>query len=182
MIRNATLGAVVFGLLSAAAGYVWVSLEFPFAIALPALVGWYLVTRAQYPGRTALTAALVGGVSFTALLIAGLFLAITDGSPAPVAGWLATIVAAAAAGAITGWVLGKARGAAAMAVFSAGGMLAAVLVNAALRQLAPAGTDVPGFAQSGWAALLLAVVGVIVGAAIGAGTAWVARDRGPRSV
>lgn len=177
MTRKTMLGAGVFGLLSAVAGYVWVAFEFPFAVLLPAAVGWYVVTRSEETPRTAFTAALVGGVSFTAVLLVGMFLAITDGSPLPINGAIAALAAAAAAGALTGWVLDRGHGALVMAVSSTAGMAVAVAVSAVLRQLAPASTETPGLAQSGWAAMSLGLVGAFVGAAVGFGVAWISQRR-----
>lgn len=174
MIRNAVLGVLAFGVTAAAAGWVWTAFEFPFAIMLPAVVGWFVVVRARYDGRKALTAALVGGIAFTAVFIGGLFLAITDGSPVPMAGWLAAVLSASGAGAITGWVIGRTQGAGIMAAFTAVGMLAAVLAAAVLQSAAPGSVQVAGSAQSAYVALQMGVIGALVGAAAGAGVAYVA--------
>ncbi len=45
MLRNTLIGAVVFGVLGAAAAYIWTAFEFPFVIIAPAFVGWYAVVR-----------------------------------------------------------------------------------------------------------------------------------------
>lgn len=177
MIKNAVLGAISFGITAAVAGYVWTAFEFPFVIVLPAAVGWFAVVRARHDLRTALTAALVGGIAFTALFIGGLFLAITDGSPVPMAGWLAAVLAAAVAGAITGWVIGRARGAGVIAAITAAGMLAAVVASALLQGVAPEAVQVAGPTQYAYVALQMGVIGALVGAAAGVGVAYVDASR-----
>lgn len=177
MIKSAVLGGLAFGITAAIAGYVWTAFEFPFVIVVPAVVGWFVVVRARHELRTALTAALVGGIAFTALFIGGLFLAITDGSPVPMVGWLAAVLAAAVAGAITGWVIGRARGAGVIAAFTAAGMLAAVVAAALLQGVAPEAVQVADPAQYAYVALQMGVIGALVGAAAGAGVAYVDSSR-----
>lgn len=171
MTRNALLGALAFGLTAAAAGYVWVAFEFPFAIVVPAIVGWAAVTLRYRDLRSTLIAATVGGIAFTALFIGGLFLAIADGSPVQVAGWLVAVIAAAAAGGVVGAVLGGMQGARVLAIHSGIGMAAAVIVAGVLREIGPAAADMPGAAQSAYAAVSLGLIAALVGAAAGAGVA-----------
>ena len=177
MKRNALVGLAVFGLLSALAGYIWTAFEFPFAIGVPAIVGWYAVTRSDFGHRTALWAGLVGGVTFTAVFIIAVFFALTDGSPLALPAWAAAVAAAAAAGALTGLLLDRGRGAIAMAGFSAVGMLVAIGIAALLRTVAPASVDVAGATQAIYFALTIGLVGAAMGAANGAGAAWVAENR-----
>lgn len=176
MVRNASLGALVFGVLGAAAGYIWTAFEFPFAIILPAFAGWYAVVRPDFGNRKALYSALVGGVAFTGVLLVGMFLAITDGSPVPITGSLAAILAAVVAGALTGMVFGGTRAALPIAAFSAVGMSIAVLAAGILRGLTPEAANVPGFTQYAYFALAMGVIGGFVGAAVGAGVSWVRRQ------
>ena len=178
MLRNSLLGVAAFGLLSMAAGYVWTAFEFPFAIIVPAAVGWYVVARPDFGERTALWAALVGGVSFTVAFMFALFLALTDGSPIALSAWASAVLAAAAAGAVTGWLLGGGRGSIAETGFSALGMLAATVVLGFMRSIAPGSVDVAGPAQYAYFALSIGLVGALMGAAIGAGTSWVAMHSG----
>jgi len=177
MLKNSLLGLVVFGLSAAVAGYLWVAFEFPFALLIPAAVGWYAVVRTDFGGRKALWAALVGGVTFTVAFLVAAFLALTDGSPIALAAWMSATLAAGVAGAATGWLLDRARGSLAVAAFSAIGMLAATVVAGAMRTIAPGAVDVAGPAQSAYFALVLGLVGAFVGAAVGAGTTWVAQHR-----
>lgn len=81
---------------------------------------------------------------------------------------MSAVLAAAVAGAITGWVLGGLKPAAVVAAFSAGGMLVAVVAAGLMRQVAPAAIDVAGPAQYGYFALVMGLVAAIVGAAAGA--------------
>lgn len=175
MTRNALLGMAVFGLASALAGYVWVAYEFPFAILLPAAIGWFAVVRPEYGTRTAFWAALVGGVAFTTVFILAMFLALTDGSPVSLPGWLGAVLAASVAGALVGTLLDRGRGAVAMAGFSAIGMLVAIAISMLTRSMAPVSVDIEGMAQSAYVALTLGLMGASVGAASGAGTAWLAK-------
>lgn len=168
MLRGALFGAVVFGPLAAAAGYLWVALEFPFAIALPAFIGLYVLTIGHHGLRKAVTAALVGGVTFTAAFLVAVFLSLTDGSPVTFTAWMAPVLAALVAGALTGSVLGGPRGAWVMAVFAGAGMLLAVVIAGLLRDSAPPSVDSAGQAQSLYFAMVQGVVGAIVGAAVGA--------------
>jgi len=177
MIRNSLIGMAVFGLLAGAAGYIWTAFEFPFAILIPAAAGWYAVVRTDFGNRTALWAALAGGVTFTGAFLVAAFFALTDGSPIALSAWMGAILAAAVAGAATGWLLDGVRGSLAVAAFSAVGMLAATIVAGAMRTLAPAGVDVAGATQYAYFALTLGLVGAFMGAAAGAGTSWVARHR-----
>jgi len=142
MLRNTVFGALVFGVVAAIAGFIWVAFEFPFAIVLPAFVGWYAVTRAEYDGRKALITGAVGGISFTAVFLLGVFFALTDGSPFALSAWAGAVLAAAVAGALTGLVLGGGKGALTLSVFSAVGMLAATMVAGLMRAIAPASVDV----------------------------------------
>lgn len=177
MLRNSLLGMAVFGLMAGAAGYIWTAFEFPFAILVPAAVGWYAVTRTDFDNRTALWAALVGGVTFTGAFLVAAFFALTDGSPIALTAWMSATLAAAVAGAATGWLLDGSHGSLALAIYSAAGMLAATVVAGAMRTFAPGAVDVAGPAQYAYFALTLGLVGAFLGAAIGAGTSWVAQHR-----
>jgi len=181
MLRNSLVGLAVFGVLSATAGYVWTAFEFPFAILVPAAVGWYAVVRSDFGDRKAVWAALVGGVSFTAAFLVAVFFALTDGSPIALTAWMSATLAAAVAGAATGWLLDGGRGAITVAGFSAAGMLVATVIAGVMRTVAPAGVDVAGPTQFAYFALVLGLVGGVVGAAVGAGTSWLATHRGSRS-
>jgi hypothetical protein len=165
-------GVLAFGVVAAIAGYVWTAFEFPFAILLPAFVGWYAVTRLHYDNRKSLITGLVGGVSFTALFMLGVFFALTDGSPIALTAWASAALAAAAAGALTGAVLGKSKGALTLAVFSAAGMLVATIAAGLMRTVAPASVDVAGLAQSLYFAATMGIIGALVGGFIGAGVSW----------
>lgn len=178
MLRNSLTGLAVFGVLAAAAGYVWTAFEFPFAIVVPAVVGWYVVVRPDFGHRKALWAALVGGISFTVAFMFALFLALTDGSPVALSAWASAVLAAAIAGAATGWLLDGGRGSITEAGFSALGMLAATVAMGFMRSVAPAAVDVAGPSQYAYFALSIGLVGALMGAAIGAGTSWVAMHRG----
>jgi len=181
MLRNSLIGLVVFGLLAGAAGYIWIAFEFPFAILVPAAAGWYAVVRSDFGNRKALWAALLGGASFTAAFIVAAFFALTDGSPIALTAWMSATLAAGVAGAVTGWLLDGARGSLAVALFSAVGMLAATVVAGFMRTVAPGAVDVEGPAQIAYFAVVLGLVGAFVGAAVGAGTSWVATHRHPTS-
>jgi len=181
MLKNSLIGLAVFGIFSAAAGYIWSAFEFPFAILIPAAVGWYAVVRPDFGNRTALWSALVGGVSFTVAFMVATFFALTDGSPLALTAWMSAALAAAVAGAATGWVLDRIHGSMAVAAFSAAGMLAATVVAGLMRTIAPASVDVAGATQTMYFALVLGLVGGIVGAAVGAGTSWLAAHRSARS-
>lgn len=172
MIRNALLGAVVFGVLAGLAGYVWVAYEFPFAMVVPAIIGWYVVARTRYDRSRAYGAAILGGATFTAVFLFGVFLALTDGSPLTLLPWMAAVLAAILAGAVTGGVLDGWRGSRVMAIFAGAGMLLATMVTGVLRAVAPASVDVAGLAQSLYFAMAQGVLGAIVGAAVGAGVSW----------
>lgn len=178
MLRNAARGALVFGIVSAVAGFLWTAFEFPFAILLPAFLGWYAVARPDFGPRKALLAGVVGGLTFTALFILGLFLAISDGAPVAITGWLAAVLAALVAGSLTGTVLGGSRASLPVAAFSAMGMLLATVVAGFMRDLAPDSTQVPGLAQSAYFAAAQGLIGVFVGASVGAGVSWVRRHVG----
>lgn len=173
MLRNTLIGAAVFGVLGAAAAYIWTAFEFPFAILVPAFVGWYAVTRSEFGPRKAWISGLVGGISFTAVFMVALFMALTDGSGIALTAWMSAVLAASVAGALTGWVLGGMRPALTVAGFSAVGMLIAVMVAGALRAVAPAAIDVEGVAQFTYFALTMGLVSTIVGAAAGASVWWV---------
>ncbi len=173
MLRNTLIGAAVFGVLGAAAAYIWTAFEFPFAILIPAFVGWYAVTRGEFGSRKAWISGLVGGISFTAVFMVALFMALTEGSGIALTAWMSAVLAASVAGALTGWVLGGMRSALTVAVFSAVGMLIAVMVAGALRAVAPAAIDVEGVAQFTYFALTMGLVSTIVGAAAGASVWWV---------
>jgi len=177
MLRNSLIGHAVFGLSAAAAGYIWTAFEFPFAILIPAALGWYAVVRPDYGNRKALWAALVGGVSFLGAFLLATFFALTDGSPVALTAWMSATLAAGVAGAATGWLLDGARGSLAIALFSAVGMLAATVVAGVMRTYAPGAVDVAGPTQFAYFALVLGVVGAFVGAAVGAGTSWVSTHR-----
>jgi len=180
MIRNSLIGLAVFGLLSAAAGYVWTAFEFPFAIVVPAAAGWYAVARTDFGRRKAMWAALVGGVTFTGAFLVATFFALSDGSPIAPAAWMSATLAAAAAGGATGWLLAGARGSGAVAAFSAVGMLGATVIAGIMRAVAPGIVDVEGPAQFAYFAAVMGLVGAFTGAAAGAGTTWAARNRSPR--
>lgn len=171
MVRNTLIGAAVFGVLGAAAAWIWTTLEFPFAIVVPAMVGWFAVTRGAYGNRKALIAGLVGGLGFTAVFIVAMFFALTDGSPVQLTGWMAAVLAAAAAGALTGWVLGGGSGSLVVASFSAAGMLMAVVAAGLLKAAAPSAVNVAGTVQAAYFTLSMGVVATIVGAASGAAVA-----------
>lgn len=181
IISNALVGSMAFGVPALIAGYVWIALEFPFAIVAPAAIGWYVVSRRAYGGRTAAWAALFGGVTFTLTFIVAVFLALTDGSPFAPTAWLSATLAAGAAGAVTGWLLGRVRGALAIALFSAAGMFAAAMLAGLMRSVAPSSVDVEGFAQTAYFSIVQGLIGAIVGAAVGGGVAWLkSRDSGIR--
>jgi hypothetical protein len=169
MVRTILIGATVFGVSAAAAGYVWTAFEFPFVIVVPAVLGWYAVVRYRLGPTRAPMAALAGGVTFTAALLVAMFLALTDGSPLPLGPAAAAVLAAAVAGAISGWVLARGRGSLVLAAASAIGMAAASAVTGVVRAFAPAATQSPGPAQYAYVALSVGLIGLIVGAAIGAG-------------
>lgn len=173
MLRNTLVGALVFGVTGAAAAYNWTAFEFPFAIVVPAFVGWYAVIRSDFGNRKALVGGLVGGIAFTAVFMLALFFALTDGSPIALTAWVSAVFAAAVAGALTGWILGGMRPALTVAGFSATGMLAAVVVAGLLRMVAPSSVDIEGTAQFAYFALTMGVVSTIVGAASGAAVSWV---------
>lgn len=173
MLRNALTGSVVFGLSAAAAGYAWTAFEFPFVIVIPAIVGSCVVSRA-FGRRKALVAGAVGGVAFTIAFLFAVFFALTDGSPVALSAWASATLAATLAGATMGAVLRGVRGSVIMAAFSASGMLGATIVMGLVRSMAPASVDVAGPTQNLYVALALGLVGVVVGAALGAGTAWLA--------
>lgn len=177
MLRNALTGSVVFGLSAAAAGYVWTAFEFPFVIVIPAVVGSSVVARAFGP-RKAVIAGVVGGVAFTIAFLFAVFLALTDGSPVALSAWASATLAATLAGAAIGAVLHGVRGSVVMAAFSASGMLGATIVMGLVRSMAPASVDVAGPAQYLYVAVALGLVGAVVGAAIGAGAAWLAGEQG----
>lgn len=77
-------------------------------------------------------------------------------------------------GRCTGWLLDGVRGSAVVAGSSAVGMFAAILLMALMRQLAPASVDTAGQAQNVYFALAQGGMGILVGAAVGAGVAWLA--------
>jgi hypothetical protein len=172
MARNALIGTAAFGVTEAVAGYLWTVFEFPFAIVLPGIVGWYAVTRPDFGNRKALWAGMVGGLTFTALMIAAFFFAITDGSPVPLPASVGALIAAAGAGALAGWLLERGHGALAMAGFSAAGMLAAMVLMTLMQLVAPASIDVEGPSQYAYFALNNGLAGAAIGAVLGAGTAW----------
>jgi hypothetical protein len=182
MLRNSSIGLVTFGLLAAIAGYAWTAYEFPFAILLPAVVGFYAVVRSGFGNRTALWAALVGGVTFAAAFIVALFFALTDGSPFALTAWMSATLAAAAAGATTGWLLDRTHGSITLAAYSAAGMLVATLLAGLIRSLAPGSVDAEGPTQFAYVALMLGVVGGVLGVALGAGVAWLEVHHGARGV
>lgn len=169
MLRTLLTGSLITGITAALAGYIWVGFEFPFAIVLPAALGLLAVTWPLYGARRSLTAAAVGGVSFTVAFLVAVFLAITDGSPVAPPAYAGAVVAAAIAGAITGFVLEGRRGVVPVGGFSAIGMVAGVLVAAAMRAVAPAGVDVAGATQTAYFAAVIGLIGVVMGAAFGVG-------------
>lgn len=175
MLRNATIGALVFGLSAAIAGWVWTAFEFPFVILVPAFLGWHAVVRPEFGNRKAFKVAAVGGVTFTAVFLVGMSLAMGDGSPITVTGWLVAVIAAVVAGALTGAMLDGVRGALPVASLSAAGMSAATVVVGLLRDLTPAAAQVPGAQQYAYFALGQGISGLLVGAAVGIGVVWVRR-------
>lgn len=178
LLRNSLIGLLAFGLSAAVAGYVWTTFEFPFVIVVPAALGWYAVVFTEYGRRKAMLAALVGGATFTIAFLVAMFFALTDGSPIALTAWMSATLAAALAGAVTGLLVDGWRGVITIAAFSALGMLVATIVSGALRTLAPSAVDVVGPAQSAYFAMQIGLVGGIVGAAVGAGTSWLAAHRG----
>lgn len=175
MLRNTLLGAAAFGLSAAVAGYVWTAFEFPFAIIVPAILGWYVVARMHFGHRTAMWAALLGGATFTAAFMVALFFALTDGSPVAPAPWMIATLSAVMAGAVTGALLGGWRGSRVIAAFAGGGMLLATVAAGVLRAVAPDAVDVAGQTQYLYFAGVIGLIGAIVGAATGAGVAWLKR-------
>lgn len=171
MLRSSLLGALAFGLTAAVAGYLWTTFEFPFALLLSGTVGWLVVTWTAYGPRKSLLAGLLGGTTFTAAFLVGIFFAITDGSPFALPAWLAAAAAAALAGGLTGALLAGRRGAAVLALFSAAGMLVGEVLAWLVQVLSPASIDVPGPAQTLLFTLAIGLVGTALGAFIGAGLA-----------
>ena len=141
--------------------------ENPKESMVPAILGWYVVCRDRFDSKTALKTAAVGGVLFTIVFMFSMFLALTDGSPIALPSWFGPIVAGAVAGAVVGAMLGKSRGAGIGAVWTAGGMAAAVGAMAIANSFAPAATQQPGATKSLWVAGMLLIVGVFAGAAAG---------------
>lgn len=179
MMRRSLLGALAFGVSAAASGYLWTAFEFPFALVLAGIVGWAAVSWQPYGPRKAALAAAVGGVSFTAAFLVGIFFAISDGSPFALPSWLGAALAAAVAGALTGAVLEGRKGALALAGFSAAGMFVGEVLAGALRAVAPASVDVAGPVQYAYFALAIGIVGMATGALIGAGVGWLREHEGP---
>lgn len=168
MFRNAVIGAIVFGLTAALAGYLWLALEFPWVIVIPAALGWYAVVREPYGQRKALISAAVGGVLFTVVLIMAMYLAISDDVSIALPAWIGPVAAGALAGAIVGAVIGRARGASTVALFAGASMAVAVALAEVARNVQPASVQQEGAAQSLWVAGVLLVVGLVLGAACGA--------------
>jgi hypothetical protein len=177
MLKSILTGTAVFGFTAAAAGYVWTAFEFPFALLVPAALGWYFLVRPLWGNVKALEAALVGGATFTAVFLFAVFLALADGSSVALAPWVAAVLASGVAGAATGALLGGWRGAWPMALFAGAGMALATVATGVLRSVAPAAVDIEGQAQYLYFAMVQGVVGALVGAAIGAGVVWV-REHG----
>lgn len=125
MRRSAIVGSAVFGIGSFIAGYVWTTFEFPFVVLVPWFAGWVAVAWPLYGRTRALVAGAVGGVTYTVAWLFLLALALTDGSPLPLAGWLVAPAGAAVAGALTGAVLERGEGARMLALSSALGSLGA---------------------------------------------------------
>lgn len=175
MLRNALRGALAFGLSAGLAGYIWTAFEFPFAVLLPAAIGWYVIVRHDFGAGKAWAAAGAGGVTFTGVLIVGMFLAISDGSPVAITGWLASVLAAVVAGAITGFVIAGWRASGPLAAFAAVGMGVAVMVGVVLRELQPVAAQSPGMVQALTFAIAMGLIGAVVGASVGAGVTWVRR-------
>lgn len=167
MARIMLIGGAVFGVSAALAGYVWTSFEFPWVIALPAVLGWYVVCRDRFDSATAIKTAVVGGILFTAVLMFSMVLAITDGSPIPLPSWFGPIAAGAVAGAVVGAMLGRARGAGIGAAWTAAGMAVASGVMAVANGFAPAATQQPGVEQARWVAGMMLIVGAFAGVAAG---------------
>ena len=151
----------------------------PFAILLPGVLGWYAVTLRGFGNRKAIRAGLIGGLTFTALMMLAFFFALTDGSRFAVPTWAGAVLAAALAGAPTGWLLEKRHGAITAAGAAALGMALAILAAGLLRQSAPPGTGVPGSAQHLFFSQGIGIMGAIIGTCIGAGIGWLAKH--PRS-
>lgn len=171
MARSALVGAAAFGITGLFAAYVWTLFEFPLVLAIQWMLGWGIVALINHPRKAGL-AAVVGGLTYTGAFFVGMFLAITDGSPLPITGWLAVTLAAAIAGAATGAVLDGYRGATVMAGASASGMLVGTIIAGFFMQLAPDAVNVEGTTQYLYVALTQGVVGAFAGAAIGAAAAW----------
>lgn len=175
MARSGLIGAAAFGLSGLLAAYVWTLYEFPFVVALQWALGWGVVALLHYPRRAGI-AAVVGGVAYTAAFLVAMFLAITDGSPVPITGWLAVTIAAVLAGAATGAVLDRYRGALVLAGASALGMLLGTIIAGIFVQAAPVAVDSEGTVQYLYFALAQGIVGAFTGATIGAAAAWLKQE------
>lgn len=180
MARTALIGALVFGVSSAIAGFLWVGLEFPWAVLVPAALGWFAVVKPHYGQRKALVAAAVGGVLFTIVFITAMFVVIADGSQVYLPAWVGPTLAAAVAGAAVGVLLERIRGMLVTAGYSAVAMAAATAALAFARNMQPATVQQPGVTQTAWAAGMLLIVGLVVGAGVGAAVARISsRDAAP---
>lgn len=178
MARIVAITAAVTGLASALAGFVWVGLEFPFAILLPAVLGLLAATLLEgYDPRRAWLASVLGGIGFTVAFLVAVFLALTDGSPLALPAWAGALLAAAVAGAVTGGILEGRRGIVNMSALSAAGMVAGIVIVGLMRYLAPGSVDTAGPAQTLYFTVAIGLVGTVMGAAMGLG---VERIRSPR--
>lgn len=176
MARSALAGAAAFGLTGLFAAYIWTLFEFPLVLAVQWAIGWGVIALLHQPRKAGL-AAVVGGITYTIAFFTGMFLAITDGSPLPITGWLAVTLAAGIAGAATGALLDRYRGAVVMAGASAVGMLVGTVIAGTLMQGVPDAADVAGPTQYLYFALVQGIVGAVTGAAIGAAAAWLSEAR-----
>jgi len=172
MALSALVGVAAFGLTGLVTAYIWTLFEFPLVLAIQWTLGWGIVALPLFGPKKAGLAAIVGGVSYTAAFFVGMFLAITDGSPLPITGWLAVTIAAGIAGAATGAVLDGYRGALVLAGASAAGMLLGTIIAGTFMQGAPEAVNVEGSTQYLYFALAQGIVGATTGAAIGAAAAW----------
>ncbi len=103
-------------------------------------------------------------------------LAIIDGSPSPITGWLAVTLAAAQAGAACGAVLDRHWGAPVLAGASALGMQLGTIAAGIFMQAAPVAIDSEGTVQHLYFALAQGIVGASTGASVGAAAAWLKQE------
>ncbi len=166
MLRSAAFGALVFGAGGLVAGWLWNVTDVPLFVFIPWALGWLLVTRGPFGWPVAWKAGLVGGTSFTVAFLVALFLAITDGSPLPLAGWMAAGIAGAVAGGLTALVVD--RGSAAVFAIAAGlGMVVGTVVGGLVPSVAPTAANSPGQVQALAFAIQQGVVSAFAGVGIG---------------